>query len=333
MGSRFPTKEALLTYTDTLSIAISPFLKEWFSESETISIKTSGSTGKPKWIKLQKKHMINSAKTTGDFFELGAGIKALLCLPVDYIAGKMMLVRSMYLGWHLDVIPSSSKPLEGLDQEYDFSAMIPMQLKNSLDVINRVKKLIVGGGAVDHNLENEIQSVSTLIFATYGMTETCTHVAVKKMNHEKWTSFKTLKGVLISKDNRDCLVIDAPNVSHEQIITNDVVEIISSDAFHWKGRYDNVVNSGGVKLYPEEIEKKIAPYFDSRFFIAGVKDETLGEKLVLVIEGEESSISEAIYQDLTKYEIPKSIYYSPRFLETETQKIQREKTLEQVLNL
>ncbi|MDT7832973.1 AMP-binding protein [Flavobacteriaceae bacterium S356] len=329
-GASFQTEETLLAYADVLSKPVAEFLQEWFSESETISIKTSGSTGKPKWIKLQKEHMINSARVTGDFFELGAGIKALLCLPIDYIAGKMMLVRAMYLGWHLDVVPSSSKPLAGLDREYDFSAMIPLQLKNSLEAIGAVKKLIVGGGAVDHKLENELQSISTSIYATYGMTETCTHVAIKKLNHSKWDSFKALKDVVISKDSRGCLIIDAPSVSNEQIITNDVVEIISDDTFDWKGRYDNVINSGGIKLHPEEIEKKIAPYLNDRFFVAGIKDQALGEKLVLVVEGEASKTSESIYRDLTKYEIPKNIFFIKKFEETETQKIQRKKTLHKI---
>jgi len=310
-----------------LPIPMKSFLQDWFAESSTISIKTSGSTGKPKWIELQKEHMLNSAKITGDFFELATRTTALLCLPIDYIAGKMMLVRSMSLGWHLDVVSPNSKPLADLNREYDFSAMIPLQLQNSLDKVRIIKKLIVGGGAVDHKLESEIQSISTSIYATYGMTETCTHVAIKKLNHSKKHGFMALEGVKISKDNRDCLMLDAPNVSSEQIITNDVIEMVSENEFHWKGRYDNVVNSGGIKLHPEEIEKKMAPYLERRFFVAGVKDQTLGEKLVLVVEGGGFVISEAIYQGLIKYETPKSIFFVDEFEETETLKIQREKTL------
>lgn len=326
-GASFQTKEALIAYADTLAPPVTRFLQDWFSESDTISIKTSGSTGHPKWIELQKAHMLHSAKITGDFFELRAGTKALLCLPIDYIAGKMMLVRSMSLGWHLDVVSPSSKPLTDLHKEYDFSAMIPLQLQNSLDKINIVKKLIVGGGAVDHRLENDIQSISTLIYATYGMTETCTHIAIKKLNHSKWSCFKALHGVKISKDDRGCLILDAPNVSSGHMITNDVIEIVSENEFKWKGRYDNVVNSGGIKLHPEEIEKKIAPYLERRFFVTGMKDQTLGEKLILVVEGEKSEIPETIYQGLTKYETPKSIFFAQKFEETETQKIQREKTV------
>lgn len=331
-GVSFQSHTSLLEYANTLSATIAQFLQEWFSKGETISIKTSGSTGKPKWIELQKEHMVNSAKVTGGFFKLGTGTTALLCLPVDYIAGKMMLIRSMYLGWHLDIVPSSAKPLEGLRKEYDFSAMIPLQLRNSFPDIHKVSKLIVGGGAVDHDLEREIQSVPTKIYATYGMTETCTHVAVQKLNHSKWTSFKALKDVAVSHDSRGCLVIDAPKVSSEQVVTNDVVEIISESEFNWKGRYDNVINSGGIKLHPEEIEKKIKPYLQPRFFVAGVKDPNLGEKLVLVIEGGKKEVSKEIYRDLSKYEVPKNIFFVDSFEETETQKIQRQKTMDQILN-
>ncbi len=330
-GVSFDSKDALLKYTHTLSEEVQYFLREWFSESEAIFIKTSGSTGKPKQIALRKQHMINSAKITGDFFELGRGIEALLCLPAEYIAGKMMLVRSMCLGWNLDIVPPSSKPLTGIDKSYDFSAMIPLQLQNSLKEIHSVKKLIVGGGAVDGGLEDKIQTVSTQIYATYGMTETCTHIAVKKLNHAKWNYFKSLKGVHVSKDERQCLVIHAPNISSEKIVTNDVVDIISDNEFHWMGRYDNVINSGGVKLHPEEIEKKIEPYIKSRFFVAGVQDDTLGERLVLVVEGETTKISETVFRDLAKYEIPKNIYFIDQFEETETKKIQRKKTIHNIL--
>lgn len=331
-GVSFDSKEAILKYTDTLAIPVAQFLQEWFSSDQTISIKTSGSTGKPKWIDLQKKHMINSAKVTGDFFELGSGTTALLCLPTEYIAGKMMLVRSMCLGWDLDIVPSSSTPLHGIDKVYNFSAMIPLQLKSSLEEIHKIQKLIVGGGAVNHALEHKIQSISTLVYATYGMTETCTHIAVKKLNHDKWDCFKTLEGIHISQDDRDCLTLNAPHVSNEEIVTNDVVEIISDHEFQWKGRYDNVVNSGGVKLHPEEIEKKVRPYMKSRFFVAGVRDATLGEKLVMIVEGEHQEFSGEIYKNLERYEVPKHIFFVDKFEETDTQKIQRKRTMQYLIN-
>lgn len=330
----FNSKEELLKYAETFSESIFDFLKDWLSEKPVITIKTSGSTGAPKNIELKKSHMINSAKSTGYFFQLPERTLALLCLPIEYIAGKMMLVRALVLGWHIDVVEVSSAPINNIQKTYDFSAMVPMQLQKSLEQIHIIKKLIVGGGPVSLELERKIQSVSTQIYATYGMTETITHIAVKKLNHfEKIAlhTFEALPNVNLSVDNRNCLIINAPNISDEEVITNDVVDLVSSTSFHWKGRYDHVVNSGGIKLHPEEIERKLTPFITSRFFVTSKKDDFLGQKLILIIEGEPFDLPKIVYKDLTKYEIPKEVFFVSRFIETATQKIQRNKTLDKIL--
>ncbi len=343
----FSSVNDLLVYSKTLSGTIHEFLQEWFSKNDIIVVKTSGSTGKPKWIQLKKEFMVNSALATGEFFDLKEKTTALLCMSVEYIAGKMMLVRALVLGWQIDVIEPKSNPLLGLNKMYDFSAMVPMQLQNSLSEIEKVKKLIVGGGVVSKELEKQIQGVSTEVFATFGMTETITHIAVKKFNQfnnvissgVEESHYVVLPNVLMSQDKRNCLVIDAPKVSEVQIITNDVVQLISESAFKWLGRYDNVINSGGVKLHPEEIEKKLSQIIEQRFFVSGVSDEILGEKLILIVE--ENSISKDIEsslrnklnhslmksRNLSKYELPKNIYFVSQFIETETNKIQRGKTM------
>ena len=284
--------------------------------------------------------MKNSALATGEFFNVQEKTTALCCLPIDYIAGKMMVVRAMILGWHLDVIEPSSNPLENIDKSYDFSAMVPLQLQNSLDKLHLIFQLIVGGGAISEELDEKIQSASTMIFATYGMTETITHIAVKPLNVTssgvERSHYETLPNVKISQDGRNCLVINAPKVADEEIVTNDVVEISSPTEFIWKGRFDHVINSGGIKLHPEEIEKKLSNFINTRFFVAGIPDEQLGEKLILVIEGEEDAIDLSLFRNpqitLTKYEIPKEIFYIPQFFETPTGKIQRKKTLEKILS-
>ena len=205
--------------------------------------------------------------------------------------------------------------------------MVPMQLEKSKSELHRIKKLIVGGGVVSSSLVDEIQAVSTKIFATYGMTETITHIAVKPLNHSSNQNFYTvLPNVDVFVDNRSCLVINAPKVSHELVITNDVVQLISENKFEWLGRFDNVINSGGVKLQPEKIEAELSKIITSRFFVAGLPDEVLGEKLVLVIEGDKSEFDFNII-DLTKYETPKEIYFVKTFVETETRKIKRGHTL------
>ncbi|QNM86857.1 AMP-binding protein [Polaribacter pectinis] len=325
----FSNVDELLAFTIGFSDEIHQFLKEWFSEEDFVIVNTSGSTGIPKPIQLNKELMKNSAIATGKFFNLKENTTALLCLPIQYIAGKMMLIRALTLGWHLDIIESNSEPLKDTEKEYDFSAMVPLQLENSLNKIHQIKKLIVGGGVVSNQLQEKLQVISSEVFATYGMTETITHVAVKRLNNVKIQPnyYQTLPNVTIYKDKRNCLVIDAEKVSEKIIFTNDVVDLISDTKFQWLGRFDNVINSGGIKLHPEKIEEKLSKIIENRFFVAGIPDEKLGEKLILIIEGKEQKIS---FEDanLSKYETPKQIYFIDKFVETETKKIQRTKTLD-----
>lgn len=338
-GFSFTSVDEILMYTKSFSDEIYSFLESWFSSDESITVQTSGSTGRPKPILLKKEFVINSAIATGNYFDLQKNTTALLCLPTAYIAGKLMLIRAITLGWHLDVVAPNSYPLEKVDKEYDFSAMVPLQLENSISNISKIKKLIVGGGVVSKELERKIQNVSTAVFATYGMTETITHIAVKTLNNIDVIPnfYQTLPNVTIYKDERNCLVIDAPKVSDKLIFTNDVVQLISDTQFEWLGRFDNVINSGGIKLHPEKIEEKLSEIITNRFFVTGIADEKLGEKLVLIVELENSKIfnyqsflSEEIKKtaSLSKFEIPKEIYFIANFLETETKKIQRKKTLD-----
>ncbi|MFY7671568.1 AMP-binding protein [Tenacibaculum sp. MEBiC06402] len=339
-GNSFQSKEELLAYAKDFSDALSTFLESWFDKREKLIVKTSGSTGTPKPIELKKEYMKNSALTTGEFFNLKENTSALLCMPLEYIAGKMMLVRAMILGWDLDIVNPVSNPLSGNKKKYDFSAMVPLQLQNSLQEIDRINTLIVGGGVVSETLKNQIKNIKTKVFATYGMTETITHIAVKKLNnqHRKPTFYCCLPNVEISIDNRSCLVINAPKVSDEVVVTNDVVQLVSENEFEWLGRFDNVINSGGVKLHPEIIERKLAKIINKRFFITGIPDAYLGEKMILLIEEEgdstkEKSILEKIklLASISKYEIPKQVIFAKHFVETETKKIQRKKTLDLVL--
>ena len=296
------------------------FIYDWFDNHTFIDLKTSGSTGEPKIIRMEKQAMVNSALATGDFLNLHAGNKALLCLPMDYIAGKMMFVRALILGLDLDFIEPTSNPLKNNNTNYDFVAMVPLQVENSIKKLVQVKKLIVGGTSINHSLQKELINLPTQIFETYGMTETCTHVAAKKIGTD---IFNALPNVSFSIDDRDCLTIDATKISSEKIITNDIVELISNNQFVLKGRFDNVINSGGVKLFPEQIEAKLSPFISTRFYITSLSDETLGEKAVLVIESEPFEIEDAIFDGLSKYEKPKQINFKPKFDETPSGKVIR----------
>lgn len=304
--------------------AMGEFILDWFDNNSYVDLQTSGTTGTPKLIRKNKQALVNSALATGDFFGLEPGNTALCCLPLQFIAGKMMLVRSFILGLELDVVPPSATPLASIDKNYDFVAMVPLQVQNSLNDLLKVKKLIIGGVKLDNALEQKLKGIKTKVFETYGMTETITHIAAKKVGEQ---AFSILPNVKIAQDEKECLLIDAPLVSDEILHTNDLVTIINNQQFVLLGRIDNVVNSGGIKLIPEKIEEKLSNHILSNFFVGGLPDSVLGEKLVLVIEGEKQSIYEATFETLDKYEKPKGVFFVPKFETTESGKIKRKAIL------
>lgn len=315
--------------------SIGDFLIDWLSDADQVTAQTSGSTGTPKQILLQKQLMVNSALATGSFFGMDAATKALLSLPATYIAGKMMLVRAIVLGWHLDYMePTTTLTFTG-NQQYDFGAMVPLQVKNSINDLYRFKTLIVGGAPVSLQLKQElrVKRVECEVFETYGMTETITHIALRKVHPQlsKNNSFKALPDVCFAEDDRGCLLIKAPKVSISKIVTNDLVRLHSETEFEWLGRFDNVINSGGVKLFPEQIESKLSSIIESRFFVAGISDVDLGQKLVLLIEdghGDDNlKIKIQEFDLLERYERPKDIFFISEFQLTKSGKINRNETL------
>ncbi|MBC9797259.1 AMP-binding protein [Sinomicrobium weinanense] len=317
---------------------VGDFLLDWLDDRETIVVYTSGSTGKPKPVEISKQYMVNSAIATGNFFDITVGNTALLCLPADYIAGKMMLVRAMILGLEIDLVKPSSHPLEELKKDYDFSAMTPMQVQHSLSELQRIKKLIVGGAPMSGTLKASLSGTACKVYESYGMTETVSHIAARRVNgrkKEEIPCFSLLPGVKTTLDDRGCLVINAPNVADGPVVTNDLAELVSKKKFRWLGRYDNIVNSGGIKLIPEQIEEKIRPVIDGRFYVKGISDDRLGEKLVLFIEEKtnpglgEKDLRKAIMElpVLDKYEIPKEIRLVEAFGETKSGKVLRHNDL------
>ncbi|MDC8001579.1 AMP-binding protein [Aequorivita todarodis] len=337
-GEAFPSAEALKERANYLiengkddEVAIGKFILEWLDENDFITVKTSGSTGIPKSIKLQKKHVFNSAAATVKYFDLKENTKALLCLSSEYIAGKMMLVRAMIAGWNLYTTAPEKNPFENIDDTFDFSAMVPYQVFHSLKDLRKVKKLIVGGGAVPAELEQQLQKINTRVFATYGMTETISHVAVRPINgKEKSAVFSALPKVDFSLNENNCLQIHAPEISEESIVTNDVVELISPTSFKFLGRADNVINTGGVKVHPEVVEEKLSLHIKEPLFIASEKDDALGERVIIIIESKNQlkfeDYTEA-FKSLSAYEKPKKIYILPQFIYTETGKIKRLETV------
>ncbi len=242
----------------------------------------------------------------------------------------------MTLGWDLHIVAPQKDALTQYDNNYDFVAMVPYQVDYSLNALNKVHKLIIGGGVISKELNDKLQEVEADVFATYGMTETITHIAVRRINGlAKSTNYTALPNVKFRKDARGCLVIYAPEISEEKIITNDVVHLISSTSFEWLGRIDNMINSGGIKIFPEQIEEKLSAFIELPFIITSEKDEQLGECIILIFENDGShetpDFSKA-FSKLTPYTRPKKIYTFSKFPFTETGKIIRSEVLELLEN-
>lgn len=307
--------------------ATGAFLLDWFDDKPYVKMKTSGTTGTPKTMQLLKRHMVSSALATADFFEAGTNARALHCLPSQFVAGKMMLVRAIIVGWDIHLTAPATVLLEKDEKQYDFAALVPLQAEYSFDRLLQIKKIILGGGKVSPALATRLQELPLEIWETYAMTETVTHIAAKSIGEP---AFTTLPNVSISTDARGCLIIDAPRVTDGTVVTNDLVDIIDESHFVWLGRFDNVINSGGIKLYPEQIEERLVHFIQQRYFVYGLPDDTLGEKLVLVIESEPFALSEVAFERLDKYEKPKTVLFVPKFIETGSGKIQRAETIKSI---
>ena len=333
-------------------MTLEDFLSEWNNDSDTVLVHTSGSTGKPKPMRVEKKRMLNSARITCDFLGLKPGDSALLCMSLDYIAGKMVVVRSIERHLHLISVPPSGHPLKDVDEEITFAAMVPMQVYNTLQVpeererLSRIRHLIIGGGAIDAALEKELKSfpANIAIWSTYGMTETLSHIALRRINGDEPSEwYQPFDSVHISQTEEGCLVIDAPQVCAETLVTNDIVEIepyiynkVEKLRFRIKGRKDNVICSGGIKIQIEEVETLLKPHLEKPFMLAKKKDGKFGEIAVLLTEDEDIKKVEATVRRLLsdesekssdhkkyKYWIPKEFRYVEHLPLTETGKPKR----------
>jgi O-succinylbenzoic acid--CoA ligase len=250
----------------------------------------------------------------------------------------MMVVRAFVIGLNLIPVKPTNIPLQYITEFLDFAALTPMQVsdtlkqENGINQLNQVKNLIIGGGEINHHLINIIRKLQNNSYHTYGMTETLTHIALKKLNGTSPDScFHALPGVKFEKDDRNCLVILAPHLSPKKFLTNDIVDLVNEKSFNFIGRHDNVINSGGIKIFPELVEQKLLPFIQNRFIIAGLPDEKLGFMVVLMIESKEKRTLNFSKADLSKYQIPKEVYYLDNFPETENGKIIRHEVVRLVL--
>ncbi len=307
---------------------LAEFTLEWLNDNETITLKTSGTTGIPKEIEVQKKRLTNSALMTGSFFTLRENTKALLALSPNYIAGKMMMVRSAVLKWNLFAIEPTGNPLEEFNSYIDFTAFVPNQLYDILhspfaERINKIEKIIVGGGPMSEETATLLHNFKCEVYHTYGMTETLSHVAIQQINPPGKKNYTALPGVSFSVDDRHCLIINAPKISEEEIITNDVVILHNDKQFDWIGRHDNIINTGGIKLNPETIEDKLRALIPLPFIISSEPDEKLTNKVILVVENDAALNLNELNKYLGKYEQIKEIRNIDKFNYTDSGKIKR----------
>ena len=316
------------------------FIDEWNNDSAYVEVKTSGSTGEPKRMLVEKRRMLNSARITCDFLGLKPGDTALLCMSTDYIAGKMMVVRSIERRLKLIEVPPSGHPLDNgpwsmVNGQLSFAAMVPMQVYNSLQVpaekerLMAIRHLIIGGGAIDEAMEAELRSFPNAVWSTYGMTETLSHIALRRISgpeaSEWYTPFPTVK---LSTNDEGCLVIDAPEVCAQTLVTNDIVELKPDGRFRIRGRKDNVICSGGIKIQIEEVEQALKKYVRVPYIISKRKDPKFGEIVVLLTEGDTAQVKTICQQVLPKYHQPKLYIKIDKIPLTETGKPARKKILE-----
>ena len=314
--------------------AVYHFLTEWFSDTPTVNVQTSGSTGTPKQMAVEKARMINSACLTCDYLNLKTGDTALLCMDLKYIGAKMMVVRALVAGLKLMVRPASGHPMQFLDQGVDFTAIVPLQLYNSLQTEEEKQKLaackhiLVGGGAVNNDLRQQLQSLPARFYSTYGMTETLSHIALQPLNgHNKPAHYYPFPGVSLTLSPEQTLVIQAPALCPQILVTNDVAQIFNDGSFIILGRKDNTVNSGGIKIQIETDEDLLRPHLNTSFALTSIPDIRLGEALVLLLEqNTDTDIKELQYQMRTwlpPYHSPRFIYRIKKIPVTETGKINR----------
>ncbi|HYG00995.1 MAG TPA: AMP-binding protein [Chryseosolibacter sp.] len=321
------------------------FMHAWLSGQEMFTIQTSGSTGTPKRISIHRSQMITSAKLTGEALNLRTGTSAVVALDTKYIAGMMMLVRSLELGLKIIAVEPASNPFNNFPEgmTIGFTALVPYQVQHVLEskhpqILNAISTCIIGGAPLNENIEGRVRSFALNAFITYGMTETISHIALKRISPFREQSFTCLPEISVSADERSCLVIQAPYL-HEPVITNDVVSIFNNHQFEWRGRYDNVINSAGVKISPELLENEIGQLFTRRslkqpFFFFGIPDGSLGERLVMIFESPAPAadvireVKETLLRAFSAYHVPKEFYEAAAFIYTPTRKVNRQKTFE-----
>lgn len=317
-------------------MSLKDFLDEWNNGSTQVNVHTSGSTGRPKNMLADKQKMRNSARITCDFLGLKPGDTALLCMKTDFIAGKMMVVRSLERGLHLYSVEPSGHPLrngqpcelmapdgrglidvERMPERFDFVAMVPLQVYNTLRVPEEAERLrasrhlIIGGGAIDDGLQRQLVSFPNCVWSTYGMTETLSHIALRRLNGPAASCwYKPFPSVQVSLGAGGCLVVHAPLVHAGDLVTRDRAEVRADGCFRILGRLDNVIDSGGIKIQIEEVEQALKAHLCAPFMITRVRDAKFGEAVALLTEDDDTRAVASVCRNvLPKYWVPRHFFH------------------------
>lgn len=321
-------------------------LRQWLLGAHEFGLRTSGSTGQPQLIVLKRRQLAASARRTGDYFDLGPGDRALVCLNCEFIGGKMMLVRGLERAMHLTIVEPHADPFEAVaaDAGFDFAAFVPLQLRAMLAAgragrLNQLRAILVGGAGVEPSLLAEIQKMTVPVYLTYGMTETASHMALRLLNTPKASlHYQVLPGLHLGQDERGCLTVRGDVTDDQLIVTNDRIELLDKHTFDWLGRVDFVINSGGVKVQAEKVEQVLDVALAElgqarRAFVAGRPDERLGQAVTAYVEGAalpplvERNLLGLLAERLGKYEVPKAVRYVPAFKSTASGKLDRAATM------
>ena len=298
-------------------MTLEEFLAQWKDASPCMEVQTSGSTGVPKRIYIEKVRMRASARMTCDFLDIKQGDTALLCMPLDFIAGKMMVVRALERNMQLLSVEPSSHPLSSANMaaienppSIDFAAMVPLQVWNTLQIpeereaLCRIRHLIIGGGAISQALEQELRTLPINVWSSYGMTETLSHIALRRITEDYYTP---LPGITLSQDQDGCLIIDAPHLCPETLFTNDIAHFTDDNRFQIIGRRDNTICSGGIKIQIEEVEAWLHSIGHDDVMVTYRDDKALGQALVYLTTTE-------IDMDTLRQNAVKNRYWLPRHI-------------------
>lgn len=335
----------LLSSDDSVFAQTFSLAQQWLNGAETYVFHTSGSTGTPKEILLKREQLGSSAQGTIRALSLTPQEQILLCMNTAFIGGAMLLIRGLILQATITLQQPSGNPLEHISagHPYTFASFTPIQLhtltsgdRNIREKLNRFHYILLGGAAVPVPLERELKKLSVKVYHTYGMTETVSHIALKQIGADVY--FKALPGVELRTDEHGCLAIKSGSTGNKWVYTHDMVTLIDEHTFDLLGRADDMINTGGIKVWPAKIEQALQDgLYDMgiqrNIFVSWIPDDRLGQKIIAVIEGPpldpevQTRLIGSLEKRLGRYELPRAFYNFQLFILTPTGKINKHETL------